>query len=153
MPSCLHRDDTILHSDQQYMRSPFLHSLTKRLYCHAFEFLPIWWAVVHLCLTLCDPMNCNTKEWYLGVLLICSLLIMKWNIFLYVQDTYLDSFCESSVYISCLFFNRVFSLKNNSLSLRDINSLVIICCKYCLTVCHVSFDFVHNLLKLINFCI
>ena len=130
----------------------FLHSLTKRLYGHAFEFLPIWWAVVHLCLTLCDPMNWNTKKWYLSVLLICSPL-MKWNIFLYVQDTVLDSFCESSVHISCLFFYRVFSLKKNSLSLRDINSSVIMCCKYRLIVCHVSFDFVHNLLKLINFCI
>ena len=65
-----------------------------------------------------------SKKWYLSVVLICTLLIMKWNIFSYVQETFLDSFCESSVHDSLAYFSiRFFLLKNNLFSHRDINAL------------------------------
>lgn len=62
-----------------------------------------------------------SEKYYVSIVLICTLL-MKCNIFSYVEEAFLDSFCESSVHISCLAIYRIF-IPKNSLYIRDISPL------------------------------
>lgn len=66
----------------------FRHSLPNRVCCHSF--------------------NMTDEKWYLNVVLICiSLMSGIENMF---KGHFNISFCELSVYISCTFFYRNFSL-------------------------------------------